>query len=132
MTSRRQLPESAWLSAPIVFRVPGDSWNLSPICFHLAATSMVIDRMSPKAFSSVKEWNVYRYCCVYRVLYNSRCMCTARYKCVYMYFSYLVVSHPLLSCLSLCRGNQTKTVHHSFELPSCAKGVSMSEVGRNN
>ena len=40
-------------SALIVSKVPGDSLNSSPICFHFAATLIVDDRMSSKSFSSV-------------------------------------------------------------------------------
>ena len=53
MTSRRQAFESEQ-SALIISRVPSDSRNASPIGFHLAATSVVVDWMSYKFCSPVK------------------------------------------------------------------------------
>ena len=77
-----------------------NSCNLSPIYFHLAATSMVTDRMPPKSPSPVRLWRWNRNS---RVHGNSAHVYSYDNYSVYMYFSYLVVSHPLLSYLSLCR-----------------------------
>jgi len=40
----------------MVSRVPGGSWNMSPIYFHLAATSIAADRMPCESCSPVEIW----------------------------------------------------------------------------